>query len=177
MSETAASREVLAPFCVGLGLDLGFGGDPVLPLINPQGICLPFDMPRPYTRVGADPQILRGDCRDLSFICENALDYCYSSHLLEDFSYSDAQAIIREWRRVLKPGGVIVTNCPDQQRFLAHCAATSQPLNLAHLEQDWSIETFERNVLVPTGPWETVFREPVHGAYSWLLVVRKTGEQ
>lgn len=167
MSETAASRELLAPWCKGLGLDLGFGGDAVVPH------ALTFDMPRPYTSVGGDPQILRGDCRDLSFLCDGVLDFCYSSHLLEDWSYSDAVAIIREWRRVLKPGGRLITNCPDQQRFLRHCALTSQPLNLAHVEETWSLDTFRRLVLEQTGPWEEEFCEPEFGAYSFLIVVRK----
>lgn len=167
MSETAASRDVLAPFCTGLGLDLGFGGDAVVPT------ALTFDMRRPYTSVGGDPQILRGDCRDLSFICDGVLDYCYSSHLIEDWYYSEAVAIVREWRRVLKVGGLLITNCPDQQRFLAHCALTSQPVNCAHKESTWSLETFRSEVIAPTGPWEEIFCVPEHGAYSWLTVHRK----
>ena len=169
MSETAASRDLLASFCSEpWGCDLGFGGDPIC------AHAITFDMPRPYTSVGSQRQILKGDCRDLSMFQDGALDWVYSAHLLEDFSYLElATVIIPEWRRVLKPGGLLVTNCPDQQLFLAHCARTGQGLNMAHLEQDFSLENFERNVLGHTGPWECVFRLPQHGAYSWLLTVRK----
>jgi ubiquinone/menaquinone biosynthesis C-methylase UbiE len=168
VSETAASREILAPYCVGLGLDLGFGGDAVVPT------ALTFDMPRPYTNVGGDRQILRGDCRNLSFLCDESLDYLYSSHLLEDWTYHDlATIILPEWRRVLKTGGLLITNCPDQQRFLAHCERTGQGLNLAHKEPDFSLHTFKHNALYLVGPWETVFEQAEHGAYSWLLTVRK----
>lgn len=171
MSETAASRELLAPFCTGLTLDIGFGGDPVIP------DALTFDLRGgSYGAVGKARQILQGDCRDLSFLCDGAIDTVYSAHLLEDFHYWQAAEIVREWRRVLKPGGLLVTNCPDQQRFLAHCAATGQGLNLAHVESDWSLATFHAQVLEPTGPWEEVFCVPEHGAYSWLLVTRKVSE-
>lgn len=168
MSETAASRDLLAPFCVGRGLDIGFGGDAVVP------DAITFDMPHPYTRVGEDRQVLQGSCMDLSMICSEALDYVYSAHLLEDFTYQQlAEVIIPEWRRVLRVGGLLVTNCPNQQRFLDHCARTGQGLNMAHKEQDFSLETFEERVLRHTGPWETVLRMPEHGAYSWLAVARK----
>jgi SAM-dependent methyltransferase len=168
MSETAASRAELAPYCVGLGLDMGFGGDAVVPT------ALTFDMcGGSYGPVGKDRQILQGDCRDLSMFCDGVLDYIYSSHLVEDYFYADAAEIIREWRRVLKPGGLLITNCPDQQRFLAHCARTSQPINCAHKESTWSLETFRSEVIAPTGPWEEIFCVPEHGAYSWLTVHKK----
>ena len=30
-SETSAVRDLLAPYCAGDGLDLGYGGDPIVP--------------------------------------------------------------------------------------------------------------------------------------------------
>jgi hypothetical protein len=170
MSETAATRDLLAPYCSEpWGLDAGFGGDPIVPH------AITFDLPGgSYGAVGKERQILKGDCRDLSCFADGALDWIYSAHLLEDFTYLDlATIIIPEWRRVLRMGGLLVTNCPNQQRFLDHCRRTGQGLNMAHKESDFSLETFERNVLGHTGPWECVFRLPQHGAYSFLLVVRK----
>ncbi len=166
MSETDTCREILLPWCQGIGLDIGFGGSAISPT------AITFDMYKPYTEVGGDRQILRGDAATLPFVCDNALDYIHSSHLLEDWTYHDLLPVLQEWRRVLKVGGYLVTNCPDQQKFLAHCAKTSQGLNLAHKEPDFSLATF-RVLLSLTGPWEQVFVEPEHGPYSWLLVVRK----
>lgn len=166
-SETSTSRHILAPFCAGLGLDIGFGRDKVVPH------AISFDMPTPYTCVGGDEQIMRGDCRDLRMFCDESLDYIYSSHLLEDFTYEQLIPLIGEWRRVLKVGGRVVTNCPDQQRFLSHCAATGQGLNLAHKEANFSLQTFKDTVLAHTGPWEVQHETPEHGPYSWLLVVAK----
>jgi len=167
MSETSKCRPLLSPYCQGIGMDVGFGGEKI---VNSSWA---FDMPTPYTNVGSHRQQLRGDCRSFPFLCDNALDYIYSSHVLEDFTYPELVSIILEWRRVLKPEGVIVTNCPDQQRFLKHCAATGQRTNDAHKEQDFSLQSFKERVLSQTGPWETIFELENFQEYSWLQVISK----
>lgn len=168
VSETSLSRVTLAPFCVGHGLDIGFGGDAVVPSAWTMDL-----VDGSYTNVGGDRQILRGTAGDLSGFCDGALDYIYSSHLLEDFTYPELVKIIKEWRRVLREGGLIVTNCPDQQKFLAHCARTGQGLNAAHKEDDFSLETFLTRVVQLCGAWEAVVQEPEFGPYSFLLVLKK----
>lgn len=168
MSETDMCRERLAPYCKGLGLDMGFGGSAIKP------DSLTFDQQSPYTNVGGDRQILRGHCRDLSFICDGVLDYVYSSHLLEDFYYSQVVDILREWSRVLRSGGVIVTYCPDQAVYARHCRMTGQPYNLAHIEPDFSLSTFKEKVLPHVGAlFEVVHESPLVEIYSWELVIRK----
>jgi len=175
MSETAAARETLAPYCSEpIGIDFGFGGDKIVPH------AWAFDMSQAYTSVGGDrQQVIAYADRPLQFLADGAMDWIYSSHLLEDFHYFELSSVLREWRRVLKSGGLLVTNCPDQQKFVAHCTAhmerTGQDIrNLAHKEADFSLETF-RAVLNQTGAWEEVFVQPEAGAYSWYLVVRKVG--
>lgn len=167
MSECAAVRHILAPYCKGLTLELGFGGDATVPH------AITFDTPVPYTKVAGERQILRGDCRDLSFICNDAFATLVSHHLLEDFTYSELPAIIREWRRVLRPGGLLITNCPTQSKFLAHCAKTGQGTNAAHKESTFSLATFKQYAIEPTGPWETVMEDDNVGPYSWILILRK----
>lgn len=166
-SETEKSRAILSPYCTGIGIDVGYGGNKVVPT------AWAFDMPQPYTNVGDDRQQLRGDCRQFPFLCDNALDYIYSSHVLEDFTYAELENIINEWRRVLKTGGLIVTNCPDQKRFLAHCAATGQGTNDAHKEHDFSLKNFKYNVLNKCGDWEVVYEQDNFDNYSWLQVIKK----
>ena len=39
-SETSKHRDKIAPFCTGYGLDIGFGGDPVVPT------AIRLDLPR-----------------------------------------------------------------------------------------------------------------------------------
>lgn len=171
ISECSLTRDQLAPFLDRanhpLVLEMGAGGDLTVPH------AIPFDQPNPYTSVGSVRQVLRGHCGNLSFFCDNSVDAFATHHLLEDFSYGELVRIIGEWRRVLRPGGVVAINCPDQQRFLAHCARTGQGINLAHHEQDFSLKNFKSRVLRETGPWEILLEQDNVGNYSWLLVVKK----
>jgi len=168
MSECRAARETLAPFVPkeGINLEMGFGGDT---LTEWQ---LPMDMPVPYTNVGGIKQVFRGHCDDLSFFCDGVVDSISSSHLLEDFSYIAIERILTEWRRVLKVGGLIITNCPDQQIYLADCHKHKTLPNQAHYEPHFSLKSF-KEVLDKVGAWETVFEQPFAAPYSWYLVVKK----
>lgn len=167
VSESSLAAPIIGKYCQGIGLDIGFGGSATVPT------AITMDMPQAYTNVGSDRQILRGDCRRLPFICDGALDYIVSNHLLEDFSYSELVKIIAEWRRCLKMGGLLITNCPDQQKFLKHCRVSGQGTNDAHHEQDFSLTNFENKALGPNGPWEDVYVQPIFDPYSWISVVKK----
>jgi len=166
-SEMSTSAKYFYKFCEGLGIEMGFGGFAL------KKDSLTMDLPNAYTSVGDDKQILRGHCGDLSGFCDESLSWIASAHLLEDFAYAECVKIIAEWRRVLKPGGYIMTNCPSQSRFIAHCAKTGQPGNDAHVEGSFSLETFRSEILAKTGPWTEVFVKPEHGPYSFLIVVQK----
>lgn len=167
MSETHRSRERLARFCTGVGIDIGFGGDPITPS------ALTMDLCAPYARVGKATQHLRGDARNLSFVCPAALDFIYSSHLIEDFTYRDQVSLMWEWRRVLKMGAIIVVVCPDEKTYSAHCRATGQTYNRHHKEADLSLETFKQRAVDPTGPWAIIHECALVNTYSWELVIRK----
>lgn len=168
MSETSAARSVLAPYCVGVGLDIGFGGSAISPA------AITFDMPHMYCQsLEGHRQHLRGDAASLPFICDGAFDYIYSSHLIEDFTYDDLVSMIREWRRILQPAGVLVLNCPDQRRFLAHCERTGQSINCNHKESDFSLRNFCDRVLQWAGDWEIIYEDPDVKPYSWYLCARK----
>jgi predicted SAM-dependent methyltransferase len=119
-SETSRHRPLLAKFCLGAGIDIGCGGDPIMPG------AIRMDLPSPYTSVGRSPIQLSGDCRDLHWLRDGGLDYVYSSHVLEDFPESETAAILQEWTRVLRPGGRLILLLPDHQRYLAYCRRTGQ---------------------------------------------------
>jgi len=174
MSEVAASRHIFAPYATGkLGLDIGYGGCAFLQ----EPSCLTMDMRGgSYTNVGNDKQILQGDCSDLSGFCDESLDYIHSAHLLEDFWFHELRdKIMPEWRRVLKVGGLILTNCPDQQRYLAHNDKnkTMHLINLAHKEPLFGLEKWRTEVQNRTGPWEVVYEQDNFGDYSWLQIFKK----
>jgi predicted SAM-dependent methyltransferase len=55
-----------------------------------------------------------GDCNDLSHFQDNSVDTIYASHVLEHLSYQgDVQAALKEWFRVLTPGGAVMISVPD----------------------------------------------------------------
>ena len=44
---------------------------------------------------------------------ENTIDLIYSSHVIEYFDRDEVIPLIKEWRRVLKPGGILRLAVPD----------------------------------------------------------------
>ena len=59
-----------------------------------------------------------GNARDLSRFADGTFAQLYASHVLEHFDYKDAIAIVlKEWRRVLKPGGILCVSVPDMERL------------------------------------------------------------
>jgi len=56
----------------------------------------------------------RGDAGDLSRFGDGTFEALYASHVLEHFDYKDAlPAALREWHRVLAPGGTLYVSVPD----------------------------------------------------------------
>lgn len=55
-----------------------------------------------------------GNARDLSRFSDATFDAVYASHVLEHFSYvRDLLPVLREWNRVLVPGGTLYASVPD----------------------------------------------------------------
>ena len=163
-SETSKCRGRLAKYCVGYGLDLGFGGDPI------TEHAIRIDQPSPYANTGSAPVQLGGDAVKLYWFADGVLDFVYSSHLLEDFI--NTEEVLREWWRVLKPGGNLIIFCPDQPTYQKHCVATGQPLNTMHKHSDFSL-AFVKQALAKFASYEIVYESPLVDIYSWDLVVKK----
>jgi predicted SAM-dependent methyltransferase len=51
---------------------------------------------------------------------DNSVDEIVSCHVIEHFGFKEAFDVLREWYRVLKPEGYIITETPD---FLESCRA------------------------------------------------------
>lgn len=49
----------------------------------------------------------------LPFLADESVDFAYASHCLEHFSYRETSLILREWCRILRPGGVLRLSVPD----------------------------------------------------------------
>jgi predicted SAM-dependent methyltransferase len=167
-SETSNCRERLAAFCTGYGLDVGFGGDCIVPK------AIAMDMPKPYTQVGERPVQLGGSCERLEWFKDGVLNFIFSSHLIEDFSYEDQIKILKEWLRVIKPDGKIVLYQPDEQVYRKHCQETGQGYNHNHKEADYSLAAFKAKVLPHLSyPVKILHEAPAVEAYSWEIVLQK----
>jgi len=55
---------------------------------------------------------------DLSIFPDEYADLIYASHLLEHLSYNNTLAILKEWYRVLKKGGIIRISVPDFDKLI-----------------------------------------------------------
>lgn len=85
-------------FQEGKGIDIGCSRDPLTPT------CVAFDKDN-------WPEVTqRGDASALPFADEE-FDWLWSSHCLEDFE--DTGAVLSEWLRVLKHGGLIGLYVPE----------------------------------------------------------------
>jgi len=103
-SETAKVRQYVWPWIhEGRGIDLGCGFDRVHPR------CVTVDAaPAPAVDVV-------GDITDLSHWEDGEFDWVFSSHALEDIP--DTAGALREWLRVLRPGGTILLYCPYRHYY------------------------------------------------------------
>jgi predicted SAM-dependent methyltransferase len=163
-SETSKCRARLAKYCVGYGIDVGPGGDPIT-----EG-AIRIDLPQPYSRAGTLPVQLGGDATDLYWFQDGVLDYVFSSHLLEDFE--NIKLVLIEWLRVLRPGGNLIIFCPDEQAYRAHCRRTGQQYNQHHKLPDFSLAKVKA-VLSQLGNTSIIHECPLIDIYSWELVATK----
>jgi SAM-dependent methyltransferase len=64
------------------------------------------------------PQIdYRADIRQLPADWAETFDRAKASHVLEHFGFAESEDVLREWYRILKPGGVLEITVPDLQTF------------------------------------------------------------
>ena len=90
----------LSKYCEnGKGLDIGCGR------IKCHPNCIGVDI-FPFESVD-----VLADARDLWMFNDNELDFVVASHSLEHFP--DVKTVLKEWKRVIKPGGVIGVVVPN----------------------------------------------------------------
>ena len=57
----------------------------------------------------------------------------WASHVLEHFGHAETRAILREWSRVVEPGGEIEIHCPDLEWVFRNYAAGNIDIGVAIL--------------------------------------------
>jgi len=83
-------------YCQGKGLDVGYGGD----LLSPN--CRGYDMEH-------------GDANYLDNIGDASYDFVHTSHVIEHMR--DVNAALKNWWRVLKPGGFLIIHAPHRDLY------------------------------------------------------------
>lgn len=128
--ETPKYRVLTRPHLVGNGVDIGSGGEPVVPWAIQ--VDLPADQFKRYNQREI-PETIQwmGDIFNLPFKDET-LDWVYSSHLIEDFNREIEWArLFAEWTRCLKHGGKLVLIVPDFTLW-NDAIRRGQPPNCSH---------------------------------------------
>jgi ADP-heptose:LPS heptosyltransferase/predicted SAM-dependent methyltransferase len=110
-NESAKIKYELVKYTRGRGLDLG---------------CGPYKTYKHF--IGVDnghharefgwqfkPDVLVDDCTDLSLFGSESMDFVFSSHLLEHIQ--DYRAALKEWMRVIKPGGYLCLYLPHKDFY------------------------------------------------------------
>lgn len=73
--------------------------------------------------IGIDPFAPGAELRAMMWelpFADNSVDRIYSSHALEHISKHDIARTLREWKRVLKPGGELELLVPDLEWCVRH---------------------------------------------------------
>lgn len=170
-SETSLARAHVLPWLNARyfpnGIDLGAGGDPIVPR------AIAMDLANPYAdtcneRGESRPAQLTGDARDLRWFRDGTLDFVYSSHLLEDFP--NTRVVVAEWLRVLRTGGRLVLVLPDESAYQEWCRANGRGLNEHHQQPLMSL-AFMRVVMHDCGA-RVVHADSIP-PYSFVVVAEK----
>lgn len=61
-----------------------------------------------------------GNANDLSFLQDNSLDEIYACHILEHIGRLEIKDLLKEWSRVVKPGGSMRLAVPDFEAVVLH---------------------------------------------------------
>lgn len=109
-------QRFLYGYCKGLGIDVGCGSKKIHP--NAIGIDItPRGIPGKYgsetKKISQADICLSGD--DLYIFGDSVFDYVIARHNLEH--YNNPVRVLREWKRVLKVGGVLGLIVPDEEKI------------------------------------------------------------
>lgn len=97
-----------APYVKGLGLDIACGPWKVFPhSIGLDGAA--------YQSLDNKGPNLVMDCRSLALFADGMFDYIFSSHFLEHVE--DPEAVLREWWKKIKVGGVLILYLPHKAYY------------------------------------------------------------
>lgn len=157
-------RLSLYKYCKGLGIDVGCGSKKTHP--NALGIDI-VAKGKPGEYGSQRRQISVADIRasgdDLYMFSDGALDYVVARHNLEH--YVDPVKTLKEWKRVLKKGGVLGVVLPDDD------ALDTIKLDPTH-KHAFTKESF-KNMLETIGGFKIIELKVCVPKWSFVCVAKK----
>lgn len=161
-AEVAKIRHLVAQYTRGHGLDVGCGPWPLWP-----GVTSIDDMDE-WQGHDWRPGII-GDCTKLAMFTDRCVDFVFNSHVIEHVD--DAQAALKEWWRVIKVGGFLVSYVPHADLY----PRMGQPGANPDHKRDLLPEDFYAMLDQLPGGWDMVFNQTRGGGYeySFLIVIQK----
>lgn len=66
---------------------------------------------------------------DLSNFASGSVDFIYTSHVLEHFPHGFTSGVLKEWHRVIKPGGALCISVPDFDKIVDIYKAADGDMN------------------------------------------------
>jgi len=159
--EAQKCRHRVISYCNGIGLDLGCGDEKIVP--SAIGIDGGYGESK-----GADITLDLSANQSLGIFSDGYFDYVFSSHLLEDFTATEA--ILEEWWRVIKAGGHLVLYGPDADYYPRVGTSGANPNHKQDLywQDVWEIvKDFGNAKLIHSS------RHNESNEYSWQIIIQK----
>jgi predicted SAM-dependent methyltransferase len=154
----------LFPYCTGLGIDVGCGSKKTHP--NALGVDL---TPKGQTgKFGSERrQISQADiCTsgdDLYMFKDNVLDYVLARHNLEH--YTDPIKTLKEWKRILKKGGILGVVLPDD--------AVQDTIKIDPTHKHAFTQESFKNMLATIGGFKIIKLAPCIPNWSFICIAKK----
>lgn len=163
----AESKKIVwevAPYLRGRGVDLGAGTFKVLPHVISVDNCH-HEMFGHHIK----PDVYVEDCVKIDVFASQSMDFVYSSHLLEHIE--DHGAALKEWWRLVKPGGYLILYLPDEDEY------PKIGENGANPDHKWNVsyEGVIKDMELVSGGWDLVDFQKRNGGdeYSLLFIFKK----
>jgi predicted SAM-dependent methyltransferase len=157
-------RAMLFPYCKGLGIDVGCGSKKTHPLalgvdLTPKGQTGKYGSER--RQISEADICTSGD--NLYMLADNSLDYVVARHNLEH--YTDPIKTLKEWKRVLRKGGIMGVVVPDDE------ALDTIKLDPTH-KHAFTKESFA-NMLAAIGGFKIVKIKTCVPMWSFVCIAKK----
>ena len=163
--ESAKIRWEIAEYTRGRVLDLGCGTNKCYPhfIGVDNGHHAQFGL-----RI--KPDVFIKSCEKLDLFASQSMDGVFSSHLLEHFEHEKIPGILKEWLRVVKPGGHLVLYVPDDTEYPKVGDPHANPDHKVNLNYEYVVEAMRE-----AGSWDLIDfqKRNADDEYSLLFVFKR----